>query len=547
MRVVALLVFALLAATTVRSVGLVGETSITYTQARPGEVILDRETGQLADGWQSGPLVAAQVRPIERLELGLPLPLAVNSYTGAPADWPAALVWALTKSHAAVVALHVGLGGLLLLLVHRFLRFHGSPYSGAVAMLVLATDWSFLFYRKVLGGTETLLMASGLLVLWSLWSRRWAGGRHGSWAIAVGVGLGLMAKVTFVVTLLALALAALATRWDRPALKPPATPSWLALGGIVVLLTAPLWLTAGHHGWVVPSQGHIQSHDFVSLQWSHLTEGLLSAGPDREAPQTLWWFLSNPLAWFEAAYGGVPRPGLAALRLLGWTVLLAGTVIAWWGRRTDRADALLRLLSVFVPLQLLGLWLANRDLHHLAQASPGIALWFGLASTRLVGLRANPRSLLAGALGVLLALPWMVDGVLKLSRTDAVLASISVPHFLATGQGELQAMLRDNGVEEVHACDYDLYGMLEPLVPELRVVHSWGAVSRRQTGRPRALAGWVTGARGAHLLVVRPSAPMIYNLSPTPEEMAELGAVEVDRLEDGEGWWAVLYAADQTR
>ncbi len=550
MRVAALVLLALLGATTVRSVGLVGETSLTWTQARPPQVVLEHtaEGPVMADGWSTGPLVASQVRPVERLELGIPIPLAVNTYTGAPPDWPAAIVWSLTSSHRAVVVLHLALGGLFIVLAHRFLRFHGSHHSGGVAALVLATDWSFVFYRKVLGGTELLLIASGLLVLWSLWSRRWAGGRHGAIAIAVGIGLGLMAKVTFAVTLVALGLAALATRWDRPSLKPPPTPNVLALIGLVLALSSPVWLTLLHHAAVVPAAPHIQSHDFVGLQWERLWDGLghlfgEGRDPARESPATLWWFLGNPLEWFEVAYEGTAQPRVGALRLIGWGLLLGGTAMAWMRRRQDRSDALLRFLSLFAPLQVLGLWLVNRDLHHLAQATPTLALWFGLASVRLVSLRANPRSLTGAALCALLALPWCVDGTLKLMRTDRVLATIAVPNFLEEGQAELQDLVRRNGVSTLHACDYDLYGMLEPLLPEVAVVHGWGDASRRFTERDEALADWVEGAAGGHVLVVRRSAPMIYNLTPSPSQMAELGAVEIDRLEDEQGWWAVLYRA----
>ena len=93
----------------------------------------------------------------------------------------------------------------------------------AVAALVLATDWSFLFYKKVLGGTELLLQAAALLCLWALWSRRWGGGRHGLLALGLGVGLGLLAKATFALSLGALVLTALLTRWDRPRLAAPLT------------------------------------------------------------------------------------------------------------------------------------------------------------------------------------------------------------------------------------------------------------------------------------------------------------------------------------
>ena len=186
--IVALALYAGLALTTVRDVGVVGEVAASWALESPPRVVTEWVDGEpvLADV-ETGLLRASQVRPLERLQLGpVALPLAVNSYTGGPPDWPARAVYALTGSLGAVTALHVALGGLLLLLVHRFLRYHGTPGSAGVAALVLATAWSYVFYRKVLGGTEVLLQASALLVLWSFWSRRWAGGRLGSAAIAVG-------------------------------------------------------------------------------------------------------------------------------------------------------------------------------------------------------------------------------------------------------------------------------------------------------------------------------------------------------------------------
>ena len=200
--VLALLLYLGLAASTVRDVGVVGEVAAPWGLETPPEVVVawtDAGAPVLAGDHRAGPLAASQVRPTERLVLGpVSLPLAVNSYTGGPPDWPARAVHALTGSVRAVVALHVTLGALLLVLVHRFLRFHGSDIAAALAALVLATDWSFVFYRKVLGGTEILLQAAALLALWALWSRRWSGGRHGAAAIAVGVGVGLLAKATFV-------------------------------------------------------------------------------------------------------------------------------------------------------------------------------------------------------------------------------------------------------------------------------------------------------------------------------------------------------------
>ena len=226
-------------------------------------------------------------------------------------------------------------------------------------------------------------------------------------------------------------------------------------------------------------------------------------------------------------------------RIRSFAELIGGTALAWI--RREPGDALLRFMSLAVPLQLLGLWLANRDLHHLAQASPMLAIWAALAIVRLVSVRANARSAVGAALCVALAAPWMADGALKLRRTDAVLASINVPHFLTSGQQQLAEMVEKAGTDRLHACDYDLYGMLEPLMPQVEVVHAWGDVSRRFGTREDALDDWVASAAGDHLLVVRRSAPMIYNLTPSPQELDERGAIEIARLEDEQGAWAVLY------
>jgi hypothetical protein len=484
---------------------------------------------------------------LERIQLGpWSLPLAVNQYTGGPPDWPARWVFGITGSIDAVLWLHVFLGGLLLFLVHRFLRFHGTDIAAAVAALALASDWNFLFYRKVLGGTEILLQAAFLLALWALWSRRWAGGKHGGGAIAVGIGLGLMAKATFLPTLLAFGLVVLLTRRDRPSIQPPSPISAPWFVGIVVLLTAPLWISWIHHGLGVPAEPHLVSHDYLGLQFDRAWSGLFSNGPSREASASLWWFLSSPMAWFEAAYQTSVPSGFP-WRLLAWCIPIAGSLLAWRDKAESPSRALLRFMSLFVPLQLLLLWVANKDLHHLAQAAVPAAIWFGLAADRLAALVTPPRSPQRAFYSLLLCLPWMLGGVQALKNTDRALATSPIHSFTWEGQSRLSALLKENQVEHVWASDYDLYGMLEMWLPHTRVTHAWGDVSTRRGNLDGALDDLLRGAKGAHYLVVRRSAPMIYNLTPSPktlqeaEERTGLRVEEVASLEDEEGKWARLY------
>ncbi|MFT4978122.1 MAG: hypothetical protein ACI8S6_004030, partial [Myxococcota bacterium] len=244
---VALTLYSLLAALIANDLGLVGEVAMGWALDRPPAVVVSLDPLLWADGaaeqtagHRAGPLIASQVRPLEQLDLGIVrLPLAINLYTGGLPDWPSRLLFLLTGSLVAVLTFHVALGGLLLGLVHRFLRLHGTDIAAAVAALLLATDWAFLFYRRALGGTELALQAALLLCLWGLWSRRWGGGRHGLWPLALGAGLGLSAKLTFAVPLAALLAVAAITRWDHPRNRPPRDHRTLPLLAAFSLLLTP--------------------------------------------------------------------------------------------------------------------------------------------------------------------------------------------------------------------------------------------------------------------------------------------------------------------
>ncbi len=137
----ALGLYAVLCSQTARELGVVGEVAIGWALDRTPAVLVEVDPKMWADGASqptaghaAGPLIASQVRPVERVVLGrLSLPLAINRYTGGPPDWPARIVYILTGSVGMVMALHVALGALLIALVHRFLRFHGSDIAAACA------------------------------------------------------------------------------------------------------------------------------------------------------------------------------------------------------------------------------------------------------------------------------------------------------------------------------------------------------------------------------------------------------------------------------
>ena len=520
-------VYLLLAVTCVRTVGLVGETAIGWALPSPPEVRVSLATSQP----DTGLLRALQTRPTERLVLGsVEFPLAVNAYTGGPPDWPARVARALTGSLAAGIATHVGLGLLLLVLAHRFLRFHGTAVAAGAAALVLATDWGFVFYRKVLGGTEVLLLAAGLLVVWALFSRRWKGGVHGTVAIAVGVGLGLLAKATFASTLVAIAIAALLTRWDHPALKPPRRVHAGALLGITLLCVSPLIVAAIHHVRLPPP--YVLSHDTLAMQLTRLS----APSPAREGLANLAFFFGNPLAFFHEAYGAVPVAPLSTLRGLGYAVTLLGIVLEWRaigpeiGRAQSPSGALLRFLSLCVPLQIALLFLANHDLHHLAQSTVLLALLVGLAAERVAATVAPPRSAVRALAVGLLVSPHLLAGIHHLRNTDAIVSTVRSPTFTEAGQQALVEALRAAGVTRLVTSDYEVYGMLDARAPEIAITHTWAAVSHGDRDvLPLASGGWY--------LEVRASAPMIYNWRPK----AVPGGTVVAELSDAFGVWARLW------
>ncbi|MFZ5479842.1 MAG: hypothetical protein ACOZNI_23965 [Myxococcota bacterium] len=534
----AVVAYLALAACCAASVGIVGEVAIGWALPEPPRVLasLDPPGDGVA---RAGPFEARVTRPTASLVVGgARLPLAVNAYTGGPPDWPARAARAITGRVGAGQAVNVGLGALLLLLAHRFLRFYGSPIAAGAAALVLATDWCFVFYRKVLGGTEVLLQAAALLVLWSLWSRRWRGGVHGTVAIAVGVGLGLLAKATFACTLAAFAVAVLATRWDHPDVKPPVGVRASVLVGIPAVCLAPLaaaW--ALHAALPLPA---IPSHDSIALQL-----GRLGTSGGRETAWNLACFLGDPRASLAAAWGTVALPPVSPLRAIGFGVLVAGTALEWRTRTKSPAAGLLRFLSIFVPAQIAMLFAANRDLHHLAQATTPLALWMGLAVDRLAGELAPPRSWRRALAAGVLVLPMAIAGVRQLAGTDAVVATARARTFTEDGQAALVGALRGAGVERLVTSDYEVYGMLEARAPEIAVVHTWPAIAAKA-----ARADVLRAARGGHYLSVRPSAPMIYDWAPAEADVRRVAAeagvtVTLEAsLSDGQKAWATVWRVE---
>lgn len=541
-----------LAATTIQSVGTVGEVALGWMQGPPVAVRIELDQPPPDHSW--GPFHARQTRPIERLVLGpLHVPLAINTYTGAIPDWPARLVHATTHSARLVHWLHIVLGAGLLAALFQFLRRHAGVAAAVASTFVLATRWDFLFYRSVLGGTEVVLVGATLAMIWALWARRWRGSPHGLVAIALAVGIGLHAKLTFVVVATSLALTAALLRRDRPPMGPPRRSSRLRTAFALSIPLLPLVL-ANVHQTFLPGP-RIHSHDHPELQLERVFNALRGHdAPTRESLQNITAWLGDPLGFLARAYSVEAPPDTTWLLVtLGWGITLVGVAAVWRARHPTPREALLRLCSLFLPIGIGGLLLVARDLHHLATLSIVVAMVVGLAADQLAGRWAPPRSIRRTLAALVLVSPWMAAGTVQLAATDAVVQQIETPTFRTDGQAALGAMIRNADPRRVWVADYESMGALELVLADtpVEVVHAWGAASRRARGEFSSAdfgAVLLQAAAGDHLLTVQASAPMVYNLRGRGRTIddwsrsAGVQLIEVDRLPSDQ---AVLYRVER--
>ena len=332
---------------------------------------------------------------------------------------------------------------------------------------------------------------------------------------------------------------------------------------LAVLGPAVPLLVANLHQAQVPGP-RLRSHDHLGLQLDRVRAALEGdAAPTRESLGNITAWLADPLGFLGRAYGvdDLPEPPLA-LALVGWGVVACALVRVWHRPHPTPRDALLRFSGIVMVLGVGGALLVARDLHHLATYSVVVALVVGLSADQLAGTLFPPRSRRRAATAVLLVLPWLATGTAQLVQTDRVVEAIPVPTFRRDGQAQLAEMIAAAEVETLWVCDYESMGAIELALQaraphsHARVIHAWGAASRR--ARDAALRSTFTpdllgSAVGAHLLVVQASAPMIYNLRARGralDDAAEQAGVrleEVGRLEDGSARLYAVTRADPQR
>ena len=233
-------------------------------------------------------------------------------------------------------------------------------------------------------------------------------------------------------------------------------------------------------------------------------------------------------------------------RLFTLVLLVVGTFLAWRSRVQSASDALLRWLSIATPIAWLGLFFANRDIHHLAATTCWLAMWGGLAIDQVAGLIAPPRGGRRGLYALLLLVPWVLAGFVAIGSNDSILERCETPLIRDREQQQISTLLADHQVRSLSLISYDLYGVLEITNPDIAIHNAWGSMSQ-SSNRRQSFHRLIEQTEGQHLLLVRPNAPTIYDYHPSTMDLKgaenETGLLlkPIEILTDKRGSWARLF------
>jgi hypothetical protein len=462
-------------------IGIVGEVAASWTKT---PLVIQETTPLTTTVLDSfGPFTLRSTRPI--LSLGS-IPIAANIYTSAIPDWPSAILFSIFKSAEVSLLWPSFFGAFFLITVFWLLKSHLNLFHRFLIIGLLGSDWIFLFYKKALGGTETLLQLSWLLCIVALF--QFQKKEDGSQLLGWGIGLGIFAKVTFILNLLPIAVAWILIRPTRYSLLSILKPILLCL--FFPILTLILF-------WDIDII--VRSHDFLSLQWERIVSVLsMSPSPARENSWNIVLWMLDPLPFFEFAYQTPIQTKHWLLKGIGWIVAL---VILF----SNRKDIRLQMITILLFSQVIILGLIAKDLHHLAMATPLFAIWLAMLTQHLSTKKT-----------ILFMLFWLVGNIQILSKSSSTIASVQTPSFTKVNQLNLVALLEKNSVRQLMTMDYEVYGVLEALAPTIEVTHTWAAISHE---RVAALPYLLKQSVGGHLLLLKSSSRMIYNLYPSENQL----------------------------
>ena len=415
------------------------------------------------------------------------VPLMLNVYTSAFPDWIHWLIYRVTESFEMIRISQIVCATLATMTMTFWLRNHLSRHMLIGFWLLLMTDWNYLFYKKALGNTEILLQVSWMFCILPLlfnWNpntqRR---------CMTLGLVVGLWTKITFVLHLLPLTIAVLWMTGRRRELF-----QTLAIGIIIGLLPGILfiWWT---ESIVIP----IRSHDFWTMQWERIQHALAGQSSNvREQSSNVWLWLFDPLPFFTRAYGVPETIWHGWGRLFGY-LLTIGALI-----RFPIPNAM-RWVSI-LGSQVLVLSLIAQDLHHLVIATP--LCW--LCVVHILNHTPTQRFRILALSGILLSNTWIL-----LDTTDRI-NQVQTPTFSESNQTALIELLHRHQVTHLVTMDYEVFGVIEALDASIQVTHAWPSIS---TERWAALPRILDAPPSSHLMVLKSSMPMIYNLQPSQDRL----------------------------
>lgn len=453
-----------------------------------------------------GDLCLHATRPLLRWN---DVPIWHNVYTGTFPDWIHYAWFQGTGNATGIRILQILFSTALIVQLCVWSRQLLSERGQWIFWLWLMNDWSFLFYKKALGTTEITLQWALMFSVFVLVSPKLRDSKYLTGIIT----LGLWCKITFAITLLPL----LGLLYWIPKEERKQYASKIIAGTAIGLLPHMLMLY-----WTSQVEIPVRSHDFWTLQWERIQSALSGDNTSiREQNLNLWTWLLDPLQFFTKAYG------VQDIAWHGWgkIIVYLGALFASLQARSNQKWQ--RITWVLFSTVILLTWIA-KDLHHLAMTTPLLGLWLVYTFDQS-SWKAQPLLVMGGL--------WFGTQLWTMTDAPKIINGVETPTFTETRQQALEDLVTQNDIHHLITLDYEVYGVLEVRTPELAVTHMWPQISIE---RWDALPDIIRENKGSHLLVLKSSMPMIYNLQPSKGRLQSIAKevhVSIKLIEAIDGVW----------
>ena len=462
------LLFAIFWFISLNEIGIVGEIYGGVAQHPP--IVLQKTIPEITLSCHSNSIITfCETRPLLSI---YSFPILINLYTGGIFDWPTRIVYHLSHSFLSVQILY-GFCGFFIIWLTRFIYEDCISKISIFASFFLVLHPCFLLYKKILGGTEIALQIALLLMIWGMIQVK-----RESW-LFLGVFCAFFAKW---VSIIPISVCIAFLLYQR------------RIKSIFIIIVICLSLCLFMYWIHTQTPNIIRSHDDFQLQWNRLIDNFFDSQrrPDRENWGNVLYFLSSPMMFFSKAYQAQTPLGhifSCILTGFGWIFLFVS-----WFRNKPSICFLFAIISISL------LTLIAKDMHHLAMLLPILSL--GIAEI-LQKYKIQTQLMVFGI--------FFLGYVPNILQGDHQLKSITTPTFGWSKQKKIIETLQKHNVQTVITMDYEIYGVVEMLDPDIKIIHTWGAISHEGY---QALPQILHMAKGSHLLVCESSMPMIYNLHP---------------------------------